>query len=196
MSAESNDRALQEVAQVLVALQRHDSFQNALQDPAVVKAVKHWTGEQRLPPEECEDWRSNPAIMMVLSEFRRLEHHCRAAGLKVPLATVLSGSDELSLADGRKLSAGKLLAPRPEPTAVDDGQQLEDLPPIDPRAWRLVISRPGKTNLRRSQSSALGMGIAVRRHVAQQGPHAGSAGPERKRHVLDRDVYSMLQRAN
>eukprot|EP00930_Biecheleria_cincta_P000304 TRINITY_DN10065_c0_g1_i2.p1 TRINITY_DN10065_c0_g1~~TRINITY_DN10065_c0_g1_i2.p1 ORF type:complete len:189 (+),score=50.21 TRINITY_DN10065_c0_g1_i2:35-601(+) len=136
MSAESNDRALQEVAQVLVALQRHDSFQNALQDPAVVKAVKHWTGEQRLPPEECEDWRSNPAIMMVLSEFRRLEHHCRAAGLKVPLATVLSGSDELSLADGRKLSAGKLLAPRPEPTAVDDGQQLEDLPPIDPRAWR------------------------------------------------------------
>eukprot|EP00913_Durusdinium_trenchii_P009184 g8633.t1 len=69
--------------------------------------------------------------MFVLGELRRLEHHCRAAGMKVPLQTVLAGKDELPLSDGPQI---RWLNP-----ACQFLAELPDLPPVDPRLWRKTM---------------------------------------------------------
>ncbi|CAJ1446043.1 unnamed protein product [Effrenium voratum] len=129
---------LVEVAKVLKSLKENESFHGALEHPSVSKAVRHWGGLERLKPEECEEWQSDPRIMFVLAEFRRLEHFCRAAGMKVPLHTVLAKKDDLTLSDGRRLSGGELLPPekKEEEEEAEDLLELPDPPPMDARTWK------------------------------------------------------------
>mmetsp|Transcript_27001 Transcript_27001/g.62839 ORF Transcript_27001/g.62839 Transcript_27001/m.62839 type:complete len:173 (-) Transcript_27001:24-542(-) len=128
-----SDDDLIQVGKALTSLKENERFHGALQQPSVSKAVRHWAGIERLSPEECEDWSSDGQIMFVLAELRRLEHCCRKANMKVPLHTVLAVEDELPLPDGRRLRGGDLLRPtEPKPSLED----LPDLPPVDPRAWR------------------------------------------------------------
>ncbi|CAK9044893.1 unnamed protein product [Durusdinium trenchii] len=131
----ASDDALVQVAKALKSLKENEQFHGALERPLVSKALRHWAGIERLPPEECEEWQSDGQLMFVLGELRRLEHHCRAAGMKVPLQTVLAGKDELPLSDGRCLRGGEL------ETAVDENpsEELPDLPPVDPRLWRKTM---------------------------------------------------------
>jgi len=127
-----SDDDLVQVGKALSSLKDNERFHGVLQQPSVSKAVRHWAGIERLSPEECEDWQSDGQIMFVLAELRRLEHCCRKAGMKVPLHTVLACEDELPLPDGRRLRGGKLEKPPVQSTLED----LPDLPPVDPRAWR------------------------------------------------------------
>mmetsp|Transcript_133069 Transcript_133069/g.384929 ORF Transcript_133069/g.384929 Transcript_133069/m.384929 type:complete len:171 (+) Transcript_133069:67-579(+) len=76
-------------------------------------AVRHWTGEKRLPAEECQEWDQNPRLMLILRELRQLQHACHLAGIKVPLEAVLGKSDIINFPDGSRLFEGKLL-PKPE----------------------------------------------------------------------------------
>ncbi|CAE8624077.1 unnamed protein product, partial [Polarella glacialis] len=127
------------VAQSLASLKANDSFHGELERPEVSKAVKHWTNMVRLPPEECEDWQSDERIMSVFAEFRRLEHCCRVAGLKLPLSQVFERRDDLALPDGRQLAGGEIVAGIGDPD--DDDMEWEELPPQDWRRalfWQLV----------------------------------------------------------
>ncbi|CAE7619565.1 ALKBH3 [Symbiodinium natans] len=130
-----SDDALLQVGKALSSLKQNERFHGVLQQPSVAKAVRHWAGIDRLAPEECEDWQSDPQIMFVLAELRRLEHYCRQAGMKVPLHTVLACEDELALPDGRRLRSGELVEPAVQTTEED----LPDLPPVDPRSWRRTL---------------------------------------------------------
>ncbi|CAJ1446044.1 unnamed protein product [Effrenium voratum] len=67
-----------------------------------------------------------------------LEHFCRAAGMKVPLHTVLAKKDDLTLSDGRRLSGGELLPPekKEEEEEAEDLLELPDPPPMDARTWK------------------------------------------------------------
>jgi len=130
-----SDDDLVQVGKALSSLKDNERFHGVLQQPSVSKAVRHWAGIERLSPEECEDWQSDGQIMFVLAELRRLEHCCRKAGMKVPLHTVLACEDELPLPDGRRLRGGKLEKPPVQSTLED----LPDLPPVDPRAWRRTL---------------------------------------------------------
>mmetsp|Transcript_73221 Transcript_73221/g.161652 ORF Transcript_73221/g.161652 Transcript_73221/m.161652 type:complete len:169 (-) Transcript_73221:29-535(-) len=129
----AGDDALSQVAKALKSLKENDQFHGALEQPPVFKAVRHWAGIERLKPEECEEWQSNSQLMFVLAELRRLEHYCRAAGMKVPLEQVLAGKDELPLPDGRRLRGGEIEIMKKE---TDETEDLPDLPPVDPRLWR------------------------------------------------------------
>eukprot|EP00933_Yihiella_yeosuensis_P038452 TRINITY_DN3237_c0_g1_i7.p1 TRINITY_DN3237_c0_g1~~TRINITY_DN3237_c0_g1_i7.p1 ORF type:complete len:209 (+),score=47.51 TRINITY_DN3237_c0_g1_i7:38-628(+) len=133
MSSPDKD-ALIQVSRALLALKSNDSFHGALERPEVRRAFNHWTGEARLPPEECEDWQSNPSTMMVLSELRRLEHCCRQASLKVPVKVVLERRDVLELPGGLLLEGGELYKVEPEKE-----DELEDLPARKPVDWRRQI---------------------------------------------------------
>ncbi|CAL1143496.1 unnamed protein product [Cladocopium goreaui] len=129
----AGDDALSQVAKALKSLKENDQFHGALEQPPVFKAVRHWAGIERLKPEECEEWQSNSQLMFVLAELRRLEHYCRAAGMKVPLEQVLAGKDELPLPDGRRLRGGEIEIMKKE---TDETEDLPDLTPVDPRLWR------------------------------------------------------------
>lgn len=94
---------LKEVVSVLGALRDDDGFHSALQDPEVRRAVDHWLGGHRLPPEECEDWASEPRIMSVFTKLRQLQSYCQRAGTKVPLEAVLNRKTSFVLPDGRRV---------------------------------------------------------------------------------------------
>jgi len=127
---------LLQVAKVLKSLKENEQFHGALEQPSVSKAVRHWAGIERLKPEECEEWQSDSQLMFVLAELRRLEHYCRAAGMKVPLQTVLSGKDELLLSDGMRLRGGEVEIVKKETKETDEMEDLPDIPPVDPRIWK------------------------------------------------------------
>eukprot|EP00931_Biecheleriopsis_adriatica_P052840 TRINITY_DN30810_c0_g1_i1.p1 TRINITY_DN30810_c0_g1~~TRINITY_DN30810_c0_g1_i1.p1 ORF type:complete len:181 (-),score=36.13 TRINITY_DN30810_c0_g1_i1:70-612(-) len=135
MASGADDDALRQVAQALLSLKENERFHGEICAPDVNRAVRHWTGVERLKPEECEDWQSNPRIMFVLAEFRRLEYVCKKAGLKVPLDTVLACTDEMVLPDGRKLSHGEVVQMEQKADAFD----LDDLPLVPPVNWKRTL---------------------------------------------------------
>mmetsp|Transcript_39401 Transcript_39401/g.101965 ORF Transcript_39401/g.101965 Transcript_39401/m.101965 type:complete len:334 (+) Transcript_39401:69-1070(+) len=89
------------VGAILESLQKDDAFHRALEYPEVMRAVDHWSGRKRLPPEQCEDWLKDPRLNFVFGRVRQLETECKRAGIGVPLDTVLARGDQLVLPDGR-----------------------------------------------------------------------------------------------
>jgi hypothetical protein len=83
--------AIGRVEEAMVALKQDEFFQTDLKDPAVIRAINHWTGKQRLPPAEANKFQDNYQVMAVLQKVRRLQATCRDAGFGVPLDRVLKG---------------------------------------------------------------------------------------------------------
>eukprot|EP00429_Kryptoperidinium_foliaceum_P096473 CAMPEP_0176251472 /NCGR_PEP_ID=MMETSP0121_2-20121125/35016_1 /TAXON_ID=160619 /ORGANISM="Kryptoperidinium foliaceum, Strain CCMP 1326" /LENGTH=200 /DNA_ID=CAMNT_0017591215 /DNA_START=18 /DNA_END=620 /DNA_ORIENTATION=+ len=119
MAAEGKEAALRQVWLALGHLRSNESFHAALDCDDARAAVRHWSGEKRLPAEECEEWGQNPRLMMVLRELRQLQHACQLAGIKVPLNSVLAKSDVVDFPDGSKLIEGKLVLKPEEQAPVD-----------------------------------------------------------------------------
>mmetsp|Transcript_8250 Transcript_8250/g.22690 ORF Transcript_8250/g.22690 Transcript_8250/m.22690 type:complete len:209 (+) Transcript_8250:74-700(+) len=131
-TVEVSPEALYAVWQALTRLKGNDSFHEAIDCEEARKALRHWSGEKRLPPEECEEWEHNPRIMSVLRELRQLQHACQQASMKVPLQAVLARQDELELGGGARLKDGKLVQPSrtvdSEPhkqVGADSGEEAE-----------------------------------------------------------------------
>jgi len=116
--------ALRAVWQALGLLKQDDRFHEALDNPEAQKALKHWTGEQRLPASETEDWEHNPRIMSIMNSLKQLQHACRFAGMKVPLDSVINRSDSISFPDGTELVEGKLRRAKKK-TKKEEGELSE-----------------------------------------------------------------------
>ncbi|CAM9808545.1 unnamed protein product, partial [Phaeothamnion confervicola] len=80
------------VNKLLLALKRDAPFQDYLKDPAVMRALRHWTGEERLPPEEAQSLtEDNYRVEAVFSRISALQAACHDAGISVPLNAVRTG---------------------------------------------------------------------------------------------------------
>jgi len=119
------------VLHLLKVLKEDDGFHADLKRPEVLKAVKHWTGEERLPVEGCEDFESDPRIMNVFSKLRNLGHACKLVGTKLPLFLVLEGRDDF-------LIPGMQEEKQEEQTG-DDTEELEEIP-HEPYPWKRSLA--------------------------------------------------------
>lgn len=59
--------------------------------------MKHWTGENRLPPEQAEKLMGDYQVLAVLHKIKALQTACQRAGLPVPLDKVLRRETSLGL---------------------------------------------------------------------------------------------------
>ena len=59
--------------------------------------MKHWTGENRLPPEQAEKLMGDYRVLAVLHKIKALQTACQRAGLPVPLDKVLRRETSLGL---------------------------------------------------------------------------------------------------
>jgi hypothetical protein len=57
----------------------------------VIRAINHWTGKNRLPPDQTLKFQDNYRVMAVLARVRKLQAICQDAGFGVPLERVLQG---------------------------------------------------------------------------------------------------------
>jgi hypothetical protein len=68
-----------------------------LADPIVQVAIKHWTNEKRLSPEEAQNMlEDNFRISSVLEKFHLLQYACKQLGIPVPLDHLLARQKCLS----------------------------------------------------------------------------------------------------
>ena len=86
---------LSHVNAVLLKLSKDEDLQDDLKLPAVVTAIDHWTGKNRLTPEKAQLLQNNRRVVYVLQRFQLLQAVCREAGMSVPLDHLLSGKQEL-----------------------------------------------------------------------------------------------------
>jgi hypothetical protein len=78
-------RGLEQVNSVLHQVSQDDDFYDDLKMPIVLKALNHWTGKNRLPPEQAMELQENRRVMYVFKRFQTLASVCQAAGIQVPL---------------------------------------------------------------------------------------------------------------
>lgn len=102
----------EEILASLKALAADDGFHGALEYPHVMKAVNHWSGKNRLAAEECEEWASDPKVMFVMGQMRRLQHACKLAGFGLPLDSILEKRASFNLPDGRHVGANGVVSAR------------------------------------------------------------------------------------
>jgi thiol:disulfide interchange protein len=78
-------RLLEQVNSVLHQVSQDDDFYDDLKMPIVLKALNHWTGKNRLQPEQAMELQENRRVMYVFKRFQTLASVCQAAGIQVPL---------------------------------------------------------------------------------------------------------------
>jgi hypothetical protein len=86
---------LRQVDAVLEMFARDDDLQDDLKMREVKRAIKHWTGEVRLPTEEALALQDHRRVVYVLQRLQILQQVCREAGIKVPLDLMINGSRKL-----------------------------------------------------------------------------------------------------
>ena len=95
---------LDDINKVLRNLAEDENFQEDLKDPIVIKAIKHWTGAERLDPDQANKLffgnKYSGKLNQVLAKFRLLQHFCSQAGIAVPLPQVLYGWKSFTSKDG------------------------------------------------------------------------------------------------
>lgn len=82
---------------LLAKLAADGDFQDDLHQPQVRLAMKHWTGENRLPPEQAEKLMGDFRVLAVLDKIKALQTACQRAGLPVPLDKVLRRETSLGM---------------------------------------------------------------------------------------------------
>ncbi len=86
---------LRQVDAVLQMFSKDEDLQDDLKMGEVKRALKHWTGESRLPPEEALMLQDHRRVVYVLQRLQILQQVCREAGIKVPLDLMLKGCQGL-----------------------------------------------------------------------------------------------------
>ena len=94
-SIESLKDKVKSINAVLTKLSKDEDLHDDLKMPDVQKALQHWTGQKRLPPEEAEYLRDHRRSIYVLQRLQMLQMVCQEAGVKVPLDLMLEGKPRL-----------------------------------------------------------------------------------------------------
>jgi len=141
-------QAYRAVEGVLGQMADDGDFQADLKRPSVVKAIKHWTNEARLPPDEAQELFDEQSkdfqfhLKPVLGKLNRLSAACRAAGFGVPMDAVWTARRHPFEKKPEDYAAA---APAPAaPPAKTKRQKaeeafLKDLPPPTPFTWRAFL---------------------------------------------------------
>lgn len=106
---------IKQVNIVLTRLAQDEDFQSDLAKPIVQRALKHWTNQQRLSPEEAQTLQDNRDVVYVFQRFQMISAVCKQADLPVPLDLILSRSAELP-----KAITDKMLGVSTEPAPAAD----------------------------------------------------------------------------
>jgi len=137
----------------LVQLASDRDFQQDLRVAEVAKALKHWTGRERLDVTEAEklfdvdSYHFRTHIRPCLAKLARLQHECKQADVALPLDRVLCGCRTLvdpPFADAH-LSNGKgqgAVKPAPAaPSKANGGGELAAKAAVERRrqGWRKLI---------------------------------------------------------
>jgi hypothetical protein len=88
---------LRQVNAILEQLAFDSSLTDDFKDPQVARAIKHWTNEHRLPPEEAAHFQDNYRVVSVLGKIHQLQNCCRQISLTVPLQLFLNRKPEMGI---------------------------------------------------------------------------------------------------
>ena len=86
---------IKQVDGVLAQLASDSDLRDDLKNPEVLRAMRHWTNEHRLPPEEAEKLKDDYRVVAVLGKINKLQNSCRQLGIAVPLNHFLKSKPEL-----------------------------------------------------------------------------------------------------
>lgn len=86
---------IKNVNAVLEKLAKDLDFQDDLKTPDVKCALDHWTGKNRLHPEEALKLQDNRRCIYVLQRLQMLQHVCHDAHIAVPFDLMITGKDKL-----------------------------------------------------------------------------------------------------
>lgn len=75
---------------ILKHLAENNDLHERLADPLAEKALKHWTGINRLPPDESQKFMESGNINFIFERVRLLQGTCKACGMGFPLDHFLS----------------------------------------------------------------------------------------------------------
>lgn len=145
-----NEDAWRAVEALLSSLASDEDFQRDMKRPSFDKALRHWTNEKRLPPDEAhqlfdeDSFEFRQFIKPGLAKLSRLQAACRAAGIGVPVD---------ALREGRGTVFKKKPPSQPKPLTEEEKKAIEkererkarkdfedrimaDLPPREPFSWK------------------------------------------------------------
>lgn len=94
-SKEKIAEKVKHVNAVLKQLSLDEDFQDDLTLQPVKVAIDHWTGKNRLPPDEAARLQNHRRVMYVFQRFTVLSQVCKEARMGVPLDHLLLGLPEL-----------------------------------------------------------------------------------------------------
>lgn len=87
---------LRNINDVLAKLSKDEDLQDDFKLPQVKVALDHWTGKNRLPPDEAEELSENRRVVYVLQRLQLLQSVCRASQVAVPFDHFIKGCSKLS----------------------------------------------------------------------------------------------------
>jgi len=141
LTDEQKLEAIRSVNGCLAMLAKDEDLQDDLQLPLVLLAISHWSGTNRLPPEQySKKLERDLRVQSVYPKLKRLQAACAVARIGLPLDHFLQGKPEL---DSRVLTQAYgadfcirhhlTRPPTPRPSvlaaAVDGDEDLSPLPP-------------------------------------------------------------------
>ncbi len=95
-SKDVKNHKITQINGVLTMLSKDDDLHDDLKLPIVNAAIKHWTNQVRLPPEESAKFQEHRRVMYVLQRFQILQSVCTEACIPVPLDHLLGKLPKLS----------------------------------------------------------------------------------------------------
>ena len=98
----------------------------------MAKALDHWTGVERMTPEQAEELQENRRAMYVLQRLQILQFVCRQAGVSVPLQTMRDRRSSLSDECIVQLFGDNAFASKETPSSPFS-PPLSSTPPSPPR---------------------------------------------------------------
>eukprot|EP01038_Epipyxis_sp_PR26KG_P004092 gene4092-5840_t len=99
---------IDQINKVLSMLAHDEDLHDDFQLPEVQKALDHWTGVNRLPPDQAMQFMDHRRCVYVLQKLQIFQQVCKQAGLPVPLELMLKRKSELSNELIKKLFPGYL----------------------------------------------------------------------------------------
>lgn len=115
LSLETRRNHLRQVNLVLEKLSKDEDLHDDLKLSEVKQAIKHWTGQNRLPPEEAVKLTDHRRVVYVLQRLQMLQSVCKEALISVPFEQFISGASQIPDALATSLFGEDIIdGPRPK----------------------------------------------------------------------------------
>jgi hypothetical protein len=150
--------SFEQINAVFHKLFQDDDFYDDLTLPVVKKAIAHWTGSNRLSPEEAATFQDHRRVVYVLQRFQMLQSVCYQAGTAIPMMNLLEKRyldiDEFIEKEKTRISASVAAVPEAskQRTAVNKEKEKEKVA-IKPEKKQSTAEVGQKVQPEKSRSS-------------------------------------------